>query len=410
MLSPYRALDLATGGCCLCGRVLADLGADVIKVEPPGGDPTRRTGPFVDGIPDPEKSLFYFAYNANKRGITLNIEHPDGRGLLRRLASSADFLIESFPPGYLDSLGLGYASLRELNPWLIVASITPFGQSGPYRDYKGPDIVGMAMGGQMYATGDPQRPPLRIGFPQAYLHAAMEAAAGIMLALHYRERTGEGQHVDVCMQASLLLTSGSAIPTWDTLGKVQKRVGNYRAGLGGGTLIRQLWPCQDGYIAFAIVGGPSGARSNRPLVQWMASEGMADEFLRGLDWDTFNLPTTPQEVMDRIEAQVGRFFMRHTKAELYQGAIQRHIMLYPLATPRDILEDPQLRARGFWVDVEHPELGRRITYPGPFMRSSIMECTLRRAPVIGGHNREVYEEELELTSEEMAALRQGGVI
>jgi crotonobetainyl-CoA:carnitine CoA-transferase CaiB-like acyl-CoA transferase len=391
--------------------VLADLGADVIKIERPGGDPTRRTGPFVHDTPDPEKSLFWFAYNASKRGITLDIESRDGKGILRRLVKTADFLIESFPPGYMDSLGLGYGALRELNRGLIVASIAPFGQTGPYRDYKAADIVGMAMGGQMYATGDPDRPPLRIGFPQAYLHAAMEAASGLMLALHYRAGTGEGQHVDVSMQASLTLTTGSGIPTWDTAGRVIRRVGNYRAGLGGGTLIRQQYPCRDGFVAFALIGGTSGARSNRPLVQWMDSEGMADDFLKSVDWDTFSVPQTPPEVMTQIEERIGRFFLGHTKAELYYGAVERHIMLYPLATPKDILENPQLQHRGFWVEVEHPELGRSISYPGPFMKSSATACTTaRRAPLIGEHNREIYEQELGLTPEEIAALSRSGVI
>ncbi|MDP6347198.1 MAG: CoA transferase [Dehalococcoidia bacterium] len=411
MLSPYRVLDMTSGGSCLCGRILGDLGADVIKIERPAGDPTRSIGPFVGDTPDPKKSLFWFAYNSNKRGITLDIDHPQGRDLFKRLVRSTDLLIESFPPGHMESLGLSYGVLRGLNRGLIMASITPFGQDGPYRDYAATDIVGMAMGGQMFSTGDPDRAPVRIGFPQAYLHAGAEAAAGLTLALYHRGITGEGQHVDVSMQASLALTSGSAIPTWVTLGKELPRVGNYRAGLGGGTLIRQQYPCQDGFVAFAIIGGTSGARTNRPLSEWMDREGMSDDFFRSIDWDSFHVPSTPPEVMARIEQQVRLFFMTHTKLELYQGSLERHIMLYPLATPKDILENQQLEARQFWVEMEHPELGRSITYPGPFMKASAVECTMiRRAPLIGEHNREVFEMEMGLAQEEIAALKRDGVI
>ena len=411
MLSPYRVLDLASGGSCLCGRILGDLGADVIKIESPAGDPTRSIGPFVGDTPGPEKSLFWFAYNSNKKGITLDIGHPQGRELFKRLAQSADFLIESFPPGHMESLGLGYEVLRGLNRGLIMASITPFGQDGPYRDYAATDIVGMAMGGQMFSTGEPDRAPVRIGFPQAYLHAGAEAAAGLTLALYHRSGTGEGQHVDVSMQASLTLTSGSAIPTWVTLGRELPRVGNYRAGLGGGTLIRQQYPCKDGFVAFAIIGGTSGARSNRPLFEWMDREHMSDDFIRNIDWDSFHVPSTPPEVMARIEQQVGLFFMTHTKMELYQGAMERHIMLYPLATPQDILENQQLEARQFWTEMEHPELERSIIYPGPFMKASAVGCAMRRrAPLIGEHNREVFETELGLAQEELAALKCDGVI
>ncbi|MFC2010644.1 CaiB/BaiF CoA transferase family protein [Chloroflexota bacterium] len=204
MLSPYRALDLTDEKGLLCGKILADLGADVIKIERPGGDPARNIGPFYHDEPDPEKSLYWFAYNTSKRGITLDIETTDGKEIFKQLVKSADFIIESFPPGYLDSIGLGYSALEKIKPDIILISITPFGQTGPYKDYKTSDIVAWAMGGEMAPFGDPDRPPIRISHhSQAYLHAGTDAATGALAALYHRWTTGEGQQVDVSVHESV---------------------------------------------------------------------------------------------------------------------------------------------------------------------------------------------------------------
>ena len=178
LLAPYRALDLTDEKGLICGKVLADMGADVIKVEKPGGDPARRIGPFYHDDPDPEKSRSWFAFNANKRGITLDIETADGKEIFNRLVKTADLVIESFDPGYMESLGLGYPDLEKINPLIILVSITPFGQSGPYVDqgYKVNDMIAWALGGTLYITGDPDRPPNQVTFPQAYLHGGMEGA------------------------------------------------------------------------------------------------------------------------------------------------------------------------------------------------------------------------------------------
>ena len=213
-LEGYCALDLTSDKGFLCGRILGDLGCDVIKVEQPGGDPSRRIGPFYRDIPDPEKSLYWFAYNANKRGITLNIESKDGQEIFKRLVKKAHFVIESFSPGYMDDLCLGYSSLSQINPAIILTSITPFGQNGPYKDYKTSDIVGMAMSGLMYLCGDPDRPPVRISFPQAYLHAAADAVVGTLMAHYYRETSGEGQWVDVSMQQAAYASTMNAPLFW----------------------------------------------------------------------------------------------------------------------------------------------------------------------------------------------------
>jgi len=411
MLSPYKSLDLTDHKGFLCGKILADLGADVIKIEPPGGCPSRNIGPFYRNIPHPERSLYWFAYNAGKRGITLDIETARGRDILKKLAAKADFIIESFSPGYLDRLGLGYQALKQVNPRLIMTSITPFGQSGPYEDYQATDLVGMAMGGLMYLTGDSDRPPVRISFSQAYLHAAADAACGTLLAHYHRELTGQGQHVDVSMQQSVVWTMMNARPFWELTGTFLKRVGPFRAGLSSGAIQRQTWSCRDGAVTFIVMGGAGGAGTNRALVEWMDEEGMADEELKGIDWDAFDMAAASREFHQRIEEKIGRFFVTHTKEELFTEAAERRIMLYPVSTPADIVLSPQLAAREYWVGVEHDELRTCISYPGAFLKSSEAPCSLkRRAPLIGEHNHEIYQQELGLSNEELATLREASII
>lgn len=411
MLQGYRVLDLTDEKGLLCGRILGDLGADVIKIEKPGGDPARNIGPFYRDEPHPERSLFWLAYNANKRGLTLDIEKVTGRDLLHKLVTQADFLIESFHPGYLDSLGLGYATLSEINPRLVFTSISPFGQSGPYRDYKAPDIVGMALGGLMYVCGEPGRPPVRISFPQAYLHAAAEAAAASLVAHYHRESTGEGQPVDVSMQECMVWTLLNVQQYWDLNQCNVERAGALRHRPASGTYQRNNWPCKDGYITFMVMGGLMGASYMRALIDWMESEGLGDPVLREVDWDTFDYAHLSQDVLDRTAAPIIRFLMTHTKQEIYAGAVKRGIQICPVQSVGDIMQDVQLQARDYFVSVFHPELGTTLLYPGPFVKASAAPLSLRRrAPLIGEHNREIYQGELGLSSSDMVLLKESGVI
>ncbi len=194
LLGPYRVLDLADDRGLLCGKILADMGADVIKIEPPGGDPARRIGPFYGDDPDPEKSLYWFAYNTNKRSITLNLEDNEGQQIFKDLVKTADFVTESFDPGYMAGLGLGYSDLEKINSRIIMVSITPFGQTGPYVEhkYRYNDMIVWALSGFMHPNGDPDRAPTQITFPQAYLHGGAEAATAAMAAHYARETFGEG--------------------------------------------------------------------------------------------------------------------------------------------------------------------------------------------------------------------------
>jgi len=290
MLAPYRVLDLTDEKGFLCGKILGDLGADVIKIEKPGGDPARNIGPFYHDIPDPEKSLYWFAHNNNKKSITLNIETNDGRALFKRLIKTADIIIESFAPGYMDNQGIGYSTLSQItDEKIIVTSITPFGQKGPYKDFKASDIGIMALSGCMYLLGDPDRPPVRTSFPVSYMWAGSYAALGTLMALYHQQMTGQGQHVDVSAQASAAWAADTAPFYWEADGTMTKRVGNAIAGRSlHGAVMRAAYPCKDGYICWLIYGARSGAITNKETVKWMDEKGFATEWLKEQDWGTFD--------------------------------------------------------------------------------------------------------------------------
>jgi len=410
MLSGCRALDLTDEKGFLCGKILADLGVDVIKIERPGGDPSRRMGPFWHDMPDPEKSLYWFAYNSNKRGVTLNIETADGKEIFKKLIKTSDFVIESFGPGYMESLGLGYSALSGFKKEIVLTSITPFGQSGPYRDFLSSDIVAMGMAGELFLTGDSDRPPVNISVPQAWLHAGADAAVGTMIAYHYRKKTGEGQHVDVSLQQSAAWFLAPTIPYWEIDKVILERVGTFRSGSGSGTVQQQVWPCKDGYVFFFMMGGQQGAKQCRPLVRWMEDEGLGDEFLRTFEWERFDRATATQELINKISKPIADFFLTRTKKEALDAAVSRNIPICPLLSMQDILNDSNLAVRGYWSQLAYPELSTTIPYPKQFVRSSENEVSTRfRAPLIGEHNREIYNE-IGLSGQEMIVLKEAGVI
>ncbi|MFQ5860667.1 MAG: CaiB/BaiF CoA transferase family protein, partial [Dehalococcoidia bacterium] len=391
-LGPYRVLDLADEKGVLCTKLLADLGADVIKVEPPGGDPTRQTGPFYHDQRDPEKSLFWMAFNTSKRSITLDLTAPEGQALFRRLVRTADILVESLPPGYLDRLGLGYPALRELNPRFIVTSITPFGQTGPYKDYQASDIVALAMGGLMDTLGDPDRPPVRVTVSQAYAQAGVQGAIGTLMALLYRMRTGKGQHVDLSMQAAIPITAPLAHCFWEFQRTLRRRTGN-QISLEG-RRERWVYPCKDGFVICQV--GVSGAGNGRVLLEWLSSHGMAEDLtaaeMERLGRHSKATEMSQEEIQHREEV-AARFFLTRTRRELYQEAQRWGVQLMPIETVEELLESPQLRARGSWTPLEHPELHTTITYPGaPFKMSETPYRLWHRAPLLGEHTEEVLRE------------------
>ena len=413
-LSPYRVLDLARGGCCLAGKYFADLGADVIKVEPPGGDPTRSIGPFYKDIPHPEKSLFWFSYNNDKRGITLDIETADGAELFKQLAKKADFVIESSPSGYMDSLGLGYKDLSAINPAIIMVSITPFGQTGPKSHYKGSDLTGWASGGVLYTMGDTDRPPVGITFmAQATLHAGTEAAAGALIAHYSRTFTGEGQHVDVSMQDTCIWLLQAVPEMYDMNKYIYKRAGADWVA-GSGVARRQFYAVRDGYIAFTVIGGGlvGAVKATRAMVKFMEEDGMAPDWLVNYDWEhNYDTAHLTQEEVDRVDTYFIEWFKTKTKDELWSQAIGRGLLVAPLSDMKDVTENEQLKERNYWVTLEHPELNDGLTYPANLAALSETPGQLvRRAPLIGEHNDEVYSKELGISREKLANLKQAGVI
>lgn len=412
MLSGYRVIDLTDEKGLLAGKILGDLGADVIKVERPRGDAARSIGPFYHDEPHPEKSLFWFAMNTSKRGITLNIETADGQEIFKKLVRKADFVIESFSPDYLDKLGLGYSALEKINPTVIMVSITPYGPTGPYKDWKTSDIVAWAIGGEMNLVGDPDRPPIRMsGHSQVFLQSGSDGAMGALAALHNRWATGQGQHVDVSVLDSAAYSSIYYNPgPWARRGGAGGLLTKRGVARMGGHKTTQIYRCKDGWVCYSH-GGSNRLSPSLPLIKWMELEGFTNDFLKNFDWERPDFATIPQEEMDQIEEPTARFFMTKTKAELLDGFVKHQIMGYPLATTADMLENPQLAAHNFWVKLEHPELNDTITYAGAFglFSEAPMRIT-RRAPLIGEHNEEIYEKELGISKEKLIILKQAGVI
>ena len=410
ILTPYRAIDLTDEKGLLCGKILADMGVDVIKIEKPGGDPARKIGPFYHDIPQPEKSLFWFAYNTNKRSITLNIETAEGRALFSRLVKTADILIESFDPGYLNGLGLSYSELSKINPGLVMTSITAFGQTGPYSTFKYSDIVAWAMGSIMSQCGDPERPPVQCGFPQAFINSSADGAEGTLVALYHRELTGEGQHVDVSAQESCIWSTNENTMEWDGIKLSAKRPGHYLLRPKG-LRCPVLWKCKDGYVAMFVIGMLPGARTNRRLTEWMDSKGMAPDHMKNKDWEHWDFDSLTQEDFDHVLNAIAAFFKTMTKEEIQQGAIERAIQVQAAYGPEETMKNSQLMARDFWVQIEHEELKDSILYPGACIKFNETPMKVwRRAPLVGEHNEEIYLGELGYSTEELMTWKRGGII
>ena len=415
MLNCYRVLDLTNEKGFLCGKALGDFGADVIKIEKPGGEPARSLGPFYHDIPDPEMSLYWFAFNANKRSITLDIETADGRELFKNLVKTADVVIESFKPGYLDDIGLGYSVLSKVNPGIILTSISGFGQKGPYRDYNDRDLAVWALSGYMYITGEPDRPPLAPSYPHAHLIGAMNGAIGTMVALSQRRLTGRGQQVDASSHQGLCF----AISVETKLPWAFQKINATREGRDrvkvlakdGQVKMPLLWECKDGSVAFFFWVGPNFIDHNESLVRWIRESGIDPGVLGTWDWEKDNWNHYSMEEVKQIRRTLETFFMKHTKMELHDGAMEYRIQLTPVLTPKDLLEFPLFKERDFWREVEHPELGVNITYPGGFVKTGIGDCGVRfRAPLIGEHNEDILHDELNISQEDMVNMKQRRII
>ncbi|MFC1863292.1 CaiB/BaiF CoA transferase family protein [Thermodesulfobacteriota bacterium] len=406
-LSHIRVLDLTDEKGQLCGKFLADLGAKVIKVEPPEGDPARLKGPFFQNVPDKEKSLFWFGNNANKKSVTLNLENHEGRLIFLRLVRNTDIVIESHSPGYMKSIGLDYDSLKAENPRIILTSITPFGQTGPYANYNAYDLPIAAMSGFMFTCGDDDRAPVRISVGQAYAAAGVQAASASLLALLSCSLNGEGQQVDISMR-DCLPSGGFETYFFETEGYVGERLGTRRRRAN--IFIRDLWPCKDGYIGWRLMVGMLGAPTAYKLVEWMDEEGLAGE-LKDIKWESLDMAEITQEDMEFWESIIIPFLKKHTKAEIYEMALKNEMPMAPAYDIKELLDYPQLSERKYWEEVHYQELNSSITHPGAFCKLSGSPIKPpSRAPLMGEHNKEIYTDDLDMSEQDLTLFNKQGII
>jgi benzylsuccinate CoA-transferase BbsE subunit len=415
LLKGLRMLDLTDDKGALCGKMFADMGAEVIKVEPPQGCPSRRIPPFLNDQPGLDNSLHFLAYQAGKRSITLNLESADGRELLKDLVKRSDFIVESFAIGYLEAIGLGYDAVAELNPRIVYASITPFGDKGPGKNYKAADMVSWASGGAMFLMGEEGKPPIQMSEPQAWLHAGAEAAVASMIAHYARQSDGVGQHIVVNAQACGVWTlmNEQAMPLLH--GDYLRRNSVYTGAIGGRR--KTVYQCKDGHISFLLAGG-AYYNSSKAVIAWMKEEGAAPDWLTeegGLKTLTpagfMAASAADLKELDDAEEAIQRFFLGKTKKELWENILKRRLFGAPVANAADIAEDPQLKSREYFVKVDHAGLGREFTLPGAFAKLSETAVGPQgAAPQLGAHDHEIYGGVLGLSNTEIVALRAAGII
>jgi crotonobetainyl-CoA:carnitine CoA-transferase CaiB-like acyl-CoA transferase len=386
LLSGIRVLDLTDEKASFCSKLLGDLGADVIKIENPEGNPSRKIGPFFGNDPHPNKSLFFNYHNTNKRGITLNLGTEVGREIFLRLARRSDVIVETFPPGYLKEFGLDFEVLREENAGLIMASITGFGQKGPRSHYKSCDIVVSAFGGQMYVSGSPVTPPLKPFGEQSYYAASLFAAIGILLALRKRKQSRKGEHLDISLQEAVVSTLEHVMIRYFYERIVSKRQGS----IHWSNAICMV-PCKDGFMVITLF------QHWETLVEWMDSEGMAED----LREEKYREEEYRLRNLNHIIEVIQRWTKTHTKNELFELGQLMHFPWAPVCSPEEVLENPQLKSRRFFVDVEHSEMGISVKYPGiPYHFSIPLPDQWKRAPITGEDNLQIYAEELGFSEEE----------
>lgn len=366
-------------------KMFAGIGAEVIHLEPLDGDPLRQVGPFYKNAKTPDSSLPFCCYNSGKRGLALNLDHADGQAVLRRLCASADLLVESFAPGYLTQRGLAYETLSAKNPKLVQTSITPFGHTGPLAQQVGSDLTCAAMSGFLYLAGVGHEKPVRSPDNQAYRMAEAYAAVGSTIALFGAQRSGKGQFVDVaCIEAGAGALENAA-QFWDLEGKI-------RRGRGKEAGTATIHPCADGYIAIVAIMGKNKVMWT-PFVEWMKQEGVEE-------WEVFDNDKwiesayrESKEGYDTFCRVFERYTMQHDKRYIYETGQGYSVAVTPVSNGKDLLENPQLKARGYWHTVHNETLGGNVVYPGaPYEFGEIRWQQGGNAPRLGQHTREVLAE------------------
>ena len=397
-LTGYRILDLTDSKGAYCTRLLADLGADVIKIESPQGDPGRSIPPFFDDDPHPEKSFFFIYRNASKRGITLDIETEQGINILKKLVEKADVLVENFGPGYMDDLGLGYESLKKINPNIVMARFTEFGTDGPYKNYKGSNIVDFAMSGVMITSGYPGKAPTLLPGMPAYDATSMITDVEIIAALYARPAIGSGQQIDASVHEiartglypwsvpiySHSLTPGGPVPM------PESRLGDS---------IYPVYPTKDGYIRVIALT----PRQWQALVKTLGSP----EVLSLPEWESFIYRIGNSQDLFAIMLE---FTTKFTQMELWEKGFEEGVPISPIYDIPTFINSPDASARKFFTKVKHPVIGEGL-YPGPPYRWTVTQPMIRcSAPLLGQHNEEIYCKELGLSKDDLVILRGAGVI
>jgi len=381
-LSGYRVLDLTDEKGMLGTRVLSDMGAEVIRIEKPG----------LIGYRD---NADYGYLNTGKRNISLNLEEKTGQDIFRRLIKTADVLVETEAPGYLASLGLGYNNLSEINPGLVMAAITHFGQDGPYRNYESCDLVAGALGGWLSVSGESQA-PLKLFGNQSYHTASLFAVNGILLALWHRRTTGRGQYIDISVMECVAATLDHVLVRYFYEGIVSGRQGS----LHWNNAFR-IFTCRDGYILLSL------NQQWETLVEWLVSEGMAedlaDEKWRGREERSRGI--------DHVVKVLERWTSSHTVGELVEKGQLMHFPWAKVTSILEILESPQLAERSYFTEVEYPAAGRKCESPGvPVKMSRSPWRTGGKVSEAGEHNLEIYHGLLGLSEQEIKTLVKTGVI
>ena len=375
-----------------CGRLLADYGADVLKLEPPTGASLRRMGPFFGDDPHPEKSLFYLLMNLNKKGATLNLETVTGRNILKRLVPHVDVVIESYRPGYLTDFGVGYDDLVAENSSLIMTSITPFGQTGPYSQYKGEEVVNYAMGLIMSISGIQGEEPLKHGGFQAQYEGGLNGAASTSMALFMQGNTGEGQHIDISVTECVASTAMATQTTYTFMG------GTLPRRRPSGSNFGHPMPCKDGWIIVQTGGGATWDT----IAEFFGDPQLKEPKFADPAQRLRNTVELDQVVLDSIKER--------GKWDLFTKAAEARMLFGLVQTPSELLECPQLKSRDFYREIDHPVIGK-VKVPASLFNLSLTPYQYTRpAPTLGQHNSEIYVDGLEYSREDFVRLRQLDVI
>jgi crotonobetainyl-CoA:carnitine CoA-transferase CaiB-like acyl-CoA transferase len=399
LLADVRVLELTNSlSGAFCAKLLADQGAHTIKIEPPGrGDSARYEPPFIGGTPHPDCSSLFLAFNTNKQGITLDIATASGQDLLLRLASEADVLVESFQPGYLDDIGLGYTALHQANPRLIVTSITPFGQTGPYRQYHSTDLIAQALGGFLFTTGDSTRPPMGTALEQTEVVAARNAVIATMAALFRQQESGEGQHIDVSIMEAVVSTPPTFIHQYSYTGVIASRgFFSDRAVMDGMHI-----PTRDSDVTLTTAG-----TGGNPMETW--ADFLNEPRLRDAKFSTGQGRSANwQELLEIMREKLAEW----NAHEFMTAAMDQRLVVGVVQSPEEVANCPHLEARGSFATLEHPEVGS-LKYPGAgFLTDGTNPVAGgRAAPRLGEHNIEVYCNTLGLSVEALSALQASGVV